>query len=369
MNNLPWNRVRPALAGLARTIGAVAIAYAFFLVLMMASLQNGVAERLGKLQPAQDYSGGYSMWQQSLKAEADLASLRRERRLVNTARDEAEQKLEQENQTYLVAEAPMRALHRPLSRVTDCEFNSVPELGKGGLTESINHMRQCLALPGIPASVRTDLERFLATSGNLEASETKWLAANRQLILANARLERLNGEIKGSQTTVTKFQAVRDSFGELEALANGRMLGASYISDFSPVMTQIILVFVSGLFGALLITLVLIVYPNTKLTLSSPGTDYGARILLGGLIAVCVFVVIGGGTAVLGTSDPIAEGDINFLAFCSIGILAGMFSDRVANWLSDRANNFFTRKQNAGKSSAPRATRSKAGSRSKRVGP
>jgi hypothetical protein len=105
---------------------------------------------------------------------------------------------------------------------------------------------------------------------------------------------------------------------------------------------QLLLAFASGLFGALLITLVLVVYPKNDLTLSSGEGGYGARILLGGLISICVFVVLGGGTAVLGTSGAFAEGEANFLAFCAIGILAGMFSDRVANWLSARAETFFT---------------------------
>ena len=54
-------------------------------------------------------------------------------------------------------------------------------------------------------------------------------------------------------------------------------------------------------------------------------------------------VVLGGGTAVLGTSGGFGDGEANFLAFCAIGILAGMFSDRVAQWLSGRADAFFSR--------------------------
>lgn len=36
------------------------------------------------------------------------------------------------------------------------------------------------------------------------------------------------------------------------------------------------------------------------------------------------------------------------LAFCAIGILAGMFSDKVANWLSDRAQIFVTPAESSG---------------------
>lgn len=33
------------------------------------------------------------------------------------------------------------------------------------------------------------------------------------------------------------------------------------------------------------------------------------------------------------------------MTFCAVGVLAGMFSDRAAFWLSDRADMFFSRKE------------------------
>jgi hypothetical protein len=44
---------------------------------------------------------------------------------------------------------------------------------------------------------------------------------------------------------------------------------------------------------------------------------------------------------VLGSNDPV-QGTANSMAFCAIAILAGMFSDRVAAWLSARADSFFS---------------------------
>jgi hypothetical protein len=107
-------------------------------------------------------------------------------------------------------------------------------------------------------------------------------------------------------------------------------------------MLQILLTFVSGLFGAVLITFVLLVYPNGTLKLAHT-TETWTRILLGGMIALCVYIVLLGGTAILGTNTGIIAAGTNYMAFCGIGILAGMFSDRVAGWLSDRADTFFNR--------------------------
>ena len=102
-----------------------------------------------------------------------------------------------------------------------------------------------------------------------------------------------------------------------------------------PALTGIILASVSGLFGALLITLILFVYPDNRYKFTRTKSYYG-RILLGGLIALGVFVLMFSGVAVL--AGPNASGSAqNLIAYGGIGILAGMFSDQAAGWLSDRS--------------------------------
>ncbi|HEU0135197.1 MAG TPA: hypothetical protein VFR28_10265, partial [Allosphingosinicella sp.] len=102
-----------------------------------------------------------------------------------------------------------------------------------------------------------------------------------------------------------------------------------------PVLTGIILASVSGLFGALLITLILFVYPDNRYKFTRTQSYFG-RILLGGLIALGVFVLMFSGVSVL--SGPNASGSAqNLVAYGGIGILAGMFSDQAAGWLSDRS--------------------------------
>ena len=100
-------------------------------------------------------------------------------------------------------------------------------------------------------------------------------------------------------------------------------------------MKRIILASVSGLFGALLITLILFVYPDNRYKFTRTNSYFG-RILLGGLIALGVFVLMFSGVSVL--SGPNASGSAqNLIAYGGIGILAGMFSDQAAGWLSDRS--------------------------------
>ncbi|MEO7563781.1 MAG: hypothetical protein ABIR63_05430 [Sphingomicrobium sp.] len=108
----------------------------------------------------------------------------------------------------------------------------------------------------------------------------------------------------------------------------------------SPPLLQLLTTFVSGLFGALMVTLVLIVYPSNQIMTTADARPV-TRTFLGGLIALCVYIVLLGGTAVLGSGSSHEGAGSNYMAFAGIGILAGMFSDRVAGWLSNRADEFF----------------------------
>lgn len=130
----------------------------------------------------------------------------------------------------------------------------------------------------------------------------------------------------------------------MAVLRSTDILGGRFLVAFPPPILQIILAFISGLFGALLVTLVLIVYPKANLGMTSTQETW-SRIVLGGLIAVCVYVVLLGGSAVLGSTPGMTAAGTNYMAFCAIGILAGMFSDRVAFWLSEKADAFFRESQ------------------------
>jgi cell division protein FtsB len=102
-----------------------------------------------------------------------------------------------------------------------------------------------------------------------------------------------------------------------------------------PSLMAIILAFTSGLFGALLITLVIFVYPDSRFKFTK-SASYAGRILLGGLIALGVFVLLFSGVAVLGGSEATGNSQ-NLMAYAAIGILSGMFSDQAAGWLSERS--------------------------------
>jgi hypothetical protein len=155
---------------------------------------------------------------------------------------------------------------------------------------------------------------------------------------AVALSQRQRIDITGPKSPVD--QKIVDSFRDMEGLMTVAPGTMWLLGQFPPEILEIIFVFVSGLFGALLVTLVLIVYPNNQvLTLSDarPVT----RTALGGLIALCIYIFLVSGTIVVGSGGSGAARPANNMTFCALGILAGMFSDRVAGWLSKRADQFF----------------------------
>ena len=112
------------------------------------------------------------------------------------------------------------------------------------------------------------------------------------------------------------------------------------LDDFPPFIIRVLLSFFSGTFGALLITMVFVVYPS-KLRERVSSKLYYKRVFLGGLVALTVFIVLTGGASILGTGE-VSTDDANVMSFTAIGLLAGMFSDTVADWLSARAKTMFS---------------------------
>lgn len=356
-------RLRPVAAATFRLIGTALIAYLFIIVLISASAQNGVAARLGKLEKPLDYSAAYAQLPDADVAKRTLKNLRDQERDLEARRIVAARTASEGADELAVQMGPLRTLMRRVVSIPGCAVSNAPAAEIGQINEVLSILRQCVGEPGTPPDLKLAIETGLAATApdgrNLAQIERDVLLANREIGTIGARLERVVLARRNHEQLVAAMQPIVDSFGELAVLRQSWMVGGNVIAEFPPSMMHIVLAFVSGLFGGLLLTLVLVVYPKNGIVLSGGG-GFGARILLGGLISLCVFVVIGGGTAVLGTNGAFADGDANFLAFCAIGILAGMFSDRVASWLSQRADMFFSDKRlrdgTAGPEDEPAAT-------------
>ncbi len=314
-----------------RMVGALAIALVFVSVLMTASAQQEVVRQLAAVDPKLGYSSACVIKRQVDQADQDARVAAANEQAANRAADEASDMLDAARSDFNDDWTAMLPRLRVLARSRRCGLDrSVPDPAndaqRGQIMAALNVCPAAAPILAAPAASgpATDYRRMLAAQQSV--------AQARQAL---ARAQAVSGALSRQDA---KAKDVRDSFDATSKLRSSWYLGGDLLIDFPPALLQIILSFVSGTFGALLLTLVLIVYPNNRFTMASDG-GYGARTLLGGLIALCVYVVLNGGSAVLGSANPSGGG--NYMTFCAIAILAGMFSDRVASWLSARADAFF----------------------------
>jgi hypothetical protein len=194
-------------------------------------------------------------------------------------------------------------------------FDVDPKLGGDGRGTYMAILAKAQSLTDL--AVRADVAR------NAEAQQSK----------------DLNDEIARQVNDRNKLAPARIQFTMLESLETPDWFPINLVG-FPPFIIRVLLSFFSGTFGALLITMVFVVYPS-KLRERVSSKLYYKRVFLGGLVALTVFIVLTGGASILGTSE-VSTDDANVMSFTAIGLLAGMFSDTVADWLSARAKTMFS---------------------------
>ena len=322
-----WNTLA---RGVMRALFSLIVAFFFLLALLVASAQQQVMSQLDK---GTSYSVARQTVSDAERARRDLADAVRQRGVL---------------------QAEKRALEQKANDLDSALYSSMTSVDQ--LAESIAHSKLCTRLDadGIPqglakwGAVYGCYDDDTVPAGDKDDIQALIDPANDPTKITE-RINRLKFDLQSSEMALADNDSqLKTAQGTIEAAAKASnalqivtLLDKSFVGIFGfthipPALMQITLCFLSGLFGALLITLVLLVYPNNDLSFSNTNSFWN-RILLGGLIAVGVFVIIAGGVGVLGSSEAVLSGQNNFLSFCAIGMLAGGFSDRFAKWLSDNA--------------------------------
>ena len=334
-----------------RLVGAVVLAYIYVVVLMTTTAQSATVAQLKDTE----YSAAYARL-----INADRAERKYDPGVLTTAQtraDSAGQVRAQAKEAFDDAAAPLIEAMQDLSAVHICGVPDPATLRIGAIGAALDRLKGC---PAVDASLsderKAEIAAALAARDAIEKTARTYLDAKQAADGATTVLAAATKAAATIQTELDKAAPLRDAFAPVLVLQGKWLLGGGVLVQLPPAMMQIVAAFFSGMFGALLLTLVLIVYPNVNLGIATPGGDYGERILLGGLIAICVLIVLGGGTAVLGTGNPFADGSANVRAFSAIGVLAGMFSDRVAQWLSKSATTFFGDRAQSSDAPPPPAT-------------
>ena len=311
----------------------------FLLIVMTAVAQQDVIASIKQQQLSLGYSAALSINDEAKGINDELRGLR------NEARGLAKQ-LRTDQANFNGAQRRWQdsweELEPFLKRLGDkCEIDMPKDSGFGSREAALYDLRQCIATAGaarngspLLAAAQRPADDFARASGQYRTAFDAFSSTKDKLDAARAQM---------AVTLLSdQQQKVSSSFSEMNVLFSNWLLVGGFLVLFPPALLQILLTFFSGLFGAIVVTLVLLVYPKSKFNITASKETW-ARIFLGGLIALCVYIVLLGGTAVVGASSGLSGAGSNYMAFCGIGILAGMFSDRVAFWLSDRANSFFRR--------------------------
>ncbi|MEA3033233.1 MAG: hypothetical protein QOH86_1249 [Sphingomonadales bacterium] len=328
--------------GATRLIASLFIWFVFMVLLMTAVTQQSVSARIDKSALDLGYSGTLALVKDFNLRQQELPDLRRAQTelLKQLNRDEvADQDAQGKYHDSWDAVLPIIRL---LSKVPECEIAYDPKKpvrydARAGLWQQAKACVDAHADKISPKIIES-----VNTSGFPEL--------HRKAVTTGDAVKKIQKQVDEGAAAIAR--AANPSADEAKAIASFRdadvlrgFLVTRWLVDFPPPILQLLLSASAGAFGALLITLILLVYPKTDLKFSSSG-GFWERIMLGGFIAVCVYIVLLGGTAVLGTAS-FDQAGANYMTFCAISVLAGMFSDRVAHWLSNRADLFF-KEQGAG---------------------
>lgn len=332
----------PLISGALRVLGALALTYVFMILLLTAVAQQSVLSRMDREKLEVGYGVAYGMVRDFEKRRDAIRSLLKSESGLITQSNTLDGDLRLRLEEYDTAWDKFASLVRTLARTGVCDIQAAkaaPDSAQERIT-LWNDVQQCVIEDRIPPLNARQFKELAQGPFNLPETYRKWASAYDRYEKAKSSLESNQKRIEAeSKQSADEQKAVR-SFGEIEVLRGRWFLGGGQLVPFPPPLLQILFALVSGMFGALLVTLVLIVYPKNTFTLTSTSA-YGARILLGGLIAVCVYIILLSGTAVLGASSELRGAGTNYMTFCAVAVLAGMFSDRVAHWLSERANVLF----------------------------
>jgi hypothetical protein len=316
--------------GTVRAIFSLAIAFFFLLGLLVSSAQQQV---LAQLDPGTSYSVARKTVTDSGHARSDLENALITRKNLQAEKRGLELRASDLESAFYASMASVDQLIESIQHSGLCS-----RLNADGLPEGVARwgaVYGCYRDGTVPNGDKPDIQQLIdpandPTKITERINRLKFDLQSSDLALADADLR-----IRTAQELIAKSAKAGDAL-MIVTLLDQSFVGWFGITHIPPALMQIVLCFLSGLFGALLITLVLLVYPNNNLSFTQTNSFWN-RILLGGLIAVGVFVMIAGGVAVLGSSEAILNGQNNFLSFCAIGMLAGGFSDRFARWLSDNA--------------------------------
>lgn len=336
---------------------AAIISILFVILLMTAIAQQEVVTRLKDAKLNVSYTSALALAREADAGERQLDKLIEDerRQAAEVPKKQSAMRLAERN-----AEAAWQSFVPLVKRFAGTKLCPVSIPADDDLRARIATLRELDGCEGEPDLSRSAARRLQAAQVEARTVRGEILKLGDAANDLTQHMDFLNStreQIKTARALTDDQRIAQAGFSDTGILTQHWWLLGGLLVPFPPAMLQILLTFISGLFGSLLVTVILVVYPRNELD-GGLATQTGARTLLGGMIALCVYIVILGSTAVLGSNSGLAAAGTNYMALCAVAILAGMFSDRVAGWLSEKADSFF--KGSGAKAEKPAAEQGRA---------
>lgn len=334
-----YEAARGLAIGAGRVMLSILVVYGFLSILMTASAQQSITANvktlIGEDNKPVSYSEAYLAYSSAEAFKAATKEARATYALALKRQEQAEGEFQRLKPLYIQEQGAFSSFRERLAHQKLCDLSEVEDPMRDWAS-----IEACASdLSKRDAAIWSGL---VARKPNFQAVRAQVDVAQNAMAEADRNADRAKEGLAKAETDGRWAMTVARNFGDFDLLRQSWMSAWRVFEGFPPATMQILLAFMSGAFGALLIAQILVVYPHNQLALSR-GQGFEARIGLGGMVAVCVYIVLGSGAVLLGDSSSL-EGDANVMTFAGVGVLAGMFSDRVAAWLSDRANSFLGKK-------------------------
>jgi hypothetical protein len=320
--------------GVRRLIASLLIWFVFMILLMTAVGQQSVTAHLDKAGLGLGYTSAYATVREVERRQEGAPKLREDLTRLSDQLGALEKTERIAQGKYNDAWEAFLPILMRLSREPKCgiKYDPTKPVAYGDRTSLWGQAHEC-------GAEHPDEPRLSFKDSSFAQIRRDALDASADSARMRKQVDQLNVALAKAENPTAEEAKVIANFRDVDVLRHSWLVLGGFFTQFPPAVLQLLLSASAGAFGALLITLILLVYPKTDLKFST-SSRFWERIMLGGFIAVCVYIVLLGGTAVLGTAS-FDQAGANYMTFCAISVLAGMFSDRVAHWLSQRADLFF----------------------------
>ena len=324
---------------------SILVVLAFMYLLILAMAQDQVLAKLSRGTGFNNYSASLLDARKAKETAELIDKLADQRQKLREEVARAESRAAMAELLYEREAGRLRPAFAALEGTRGCGITRKPVEAVDGLTEQESEMqvaqvdlaaaRECFDLDDKLGGDRRP--RYLAALATAKRLSDTSVKADMERKVAAQQNKALQDEINRHVADLKKLAPTRVHFTVLHPLEFDWL---PKFVNLPPFIIHVLLSFFSGTFGALLITMVFVVYPS-KLRERVSAKLYQKRVFLGGLVALTVFIVLTGGASILGTSE-VSDDGTNIMSFTAIGLLAGMFSDTVADWLSARAKTMFS---------------------------